>query len=106
MTRAESAIQQNNEAESKAAHARVCTCDSERAQIPIMGGFLACQGKTPEKRGVNLSSTEAAEIRACAECDAEKGPAACAKEIERLTKCDPDVAKYIVTVHVPRCGKP
>lgn len=106
LTRAEAAIQQNNEAESKAAHARACTCDSERAQIPIMGGFLACQGKTPEKRGQNISTAEAKEIRACAECDAEKGAAACAKEVERLDKSDPDVAKYILTVHVPRCGKP
>jgi len=71
-----------------------------------MGGFLACQGKTPEKRGQNLTTTEANEIRACAECDPENGPAACIKEVERLSKSDPELAKYITTVHVPRCGQP
>lgn len=106
LTRAEAAIQGNAEAESKAAHERACTCDPERAQIPIMGGFLACQGKTPERRGQNITTAEANEIRACAECDAQNGPAACAKEIERLSKSDPDLAKYIETVHAPRCGKP
>lgn len=106
LTRAEMAIQENNEKESKAAHERACTCGSERAQIPIMGGFLACQGKTPERRGQNITSGEAAEIRACAECDPEKGPAACAKEMERLAKTDADLAKYIETVHVPRCTQP
>lgn len=106
LTRAESAIQGNNEAESKAAHERACTCGAERAQIPIMGGFLACQGKTPEKRGQNVTTAEAAEIRACGECDAQAGAAACAKEIERLSKSDEELAKYITTVHIPRCGKP
>ncbi len=106
LTRAEMAIQEKNEAESRSAHERACKCGSERAQIPIMGGFLACQDKTPEKRGQNIATAEAVEIRACAECDAEKGAAACAKEVERLTKSDPELAKYIIEVHVPRCGKP
>ncbi len=106
LTRAESAIQENNEKESKAAHERACTCGSERAQIPIMGGFLACQGKTPDRRGQNIPTAEANEIRACAECDAEKGPAACKSEIERLAKTDADLAKYIETVHMPRCTQP
>lgn len=106
LTRAENAIQQGNEAESKAAHERACTCGSERAQIPIMGGFLACNGKTPEKRGQDMTSAEAKEVRACGECDAQAGPAACAKEIERLSKSDAELAKYIETVHVPRCSRP
>lgn len=106
LTRAESAIQQNAEAESKAAHERACKCGTERAQIPIMGGFLACQGTTPERRGQQLTTSEANEIRACAECDPENGPAACGKEIERLSKNDPELAKYIETIHVPRCEKP
>jgi hypothetical protein len=106
LTRAESAIQENNVAESKSAHERACTCGSERAQIPIMGGFLACQGKTPETRGQNVTTAEATEIRACGECDPQTGPAACAKEIERLSKSDAELAKYIETVHIPRCGKP
>lgn len=106
LTRAEMAIQENNEKESKTAHERACTCGAERAQIPISGGFLACNGKIAERRGQTLTSAEADEVRACAECDLEKGPAACAKEMERLTKSDPDLAKYIETVHIPRCGKP
>lgn len=53
--------------------------------------------------GGYLSTTEANEIRACAECNAETGPAACAKEIERVSKSDAEVAKYIETVIVPRC---
>ena len=106
LTRAESAIQGNNVAESNAAHERACRCGAERAQIPIMGGFLACQGKTPEKRGQSITSAEALEIRACGECDPQSGPAACAKEIERLSKSDEELAKYITSVHVPRCTKP
>jgi hypothetical protein len=106
LTRAEMAIQENREAESKTAQERACKCGAERAQIPIMGGFLACNGQNPEKRGQNLTTAEADEIRACAECDAEKGPAACAKEIERLTISDAELAKYIETVHIPRCGRP
>jgi len=106
LTRAEMAIQENNEKESKAAHERACTCGAERAQIPVSGGFLACRGKTAEKRGQNLTIAEADEVRACAECDAEKGLAACAKEIERLSKNDAELAKFIETVHVPRCAQP
>ncbi len=105
LTRAENARQQNNDAESKAAHVRACTCGSERAQIPIMGGYLACNGKTTEIRGQNLSTVEAKEVRDCGECEAQAGAAACAKEIERLSKSDAELAKYIETVHVPRCSR-
>lgn len=106
LTRAEAAIQENNEAESKKAHERACMCGAERAQIPIMGGFLACQGKTPERRGQTITTAEANEIRACGECDPEKGPDACVKEIERLSKTDRDLATYLSTVHIPRCSRP
>lgn len=99
-------MQQKNQSEWKAAHARACTCGAERAQIPVMGGFLACDGKTPVERGKNLSSEEAAEVRACGECDADKGPAACAKEIERLSKSDAELSGYLEKVHVPRCARP
>lgn len=106
LTRAEMAMQENNEKESKNAHERACTCGAERAQIPISGGFLACNGKTAERRGQELTSVEADEIRACAECDPDTGPVACTKEMERLAKSDPEIAKYIEKVHIPRCEKP
>ena len=53
-----------------------------------------------------LGSAEAAEVRACVECDPSAGPAACAKEIERLSKSDADLAKYITEVRIPLCSKP
>ncbi|MDI1433677.1 hypothetical protein [Polyangium sorediatum] len=108
LTKAEMARQEKQTAEAQAAHARACKCSPERAQIPVMGGFLACDGATPVERGKNLTAEEAAEVRACGECDASTGPAACAKELTRLSKRDgdPDLAKYIETVHVPRCRRP
>ena len=107
LTKAEAARQQKDLAASRTAHARACRCDPTRAQIPVMGGFLACDGRDkPVERGKNLTTAEAAEVRACAVCDAEKGPAACTREVQRLTASDPELAKYIETVHVPRCRKP
>lgn len=106
LTKAESLMQEKKTAEAKAAQARACRCSAKRAQIPVMGGFLACDGDTPVERGKNMSSEEAAEVRACGECDGARGPAACAKEIAKLSKSDADVAAYIEKVHVPRCQKP
>ena len=106
LTAAEGARDQKDDAGSKAAHARACKCDPRRAQIPVMGGFLACDGKDkPVERGQNLTTEEAADVRACAECDPDKGPAACAKEIKLLASSDAELAKYIETVHIPRCQK-
>ena len=108
LTKAEAAIQEKQTAVSKAAHARACKCSPERAQIPVTGGFLACDGATPVERGKNLTAEVADEVRACGECDPDKGPAACANEIKRLAASDgdPELAKYLETVHVPRCGRP
>jgi hypothetical protein len=106
LTKAEALVQEKKVAESKAAHARACKCSPERAQLPVMGGFLACDGGAAVERGKNLTTAEAAEVRACGECDASTGPAACAKEIERLAKSDAELARYIETVHVPRCSRP
>jgi hypothetical protein len=84
--------------------ARACRCDPEGAQIPIPGGMLACDGPDrPVERGNELSLAEAQDIRACAECDAERGPEACRMEIDRLRVKDPEVARYVETTHVPRC---
>jgi hypothetical protein len=94
-------------ARSRRAHERACHCDPEKAQIPVAGGSLACDGKDkPVERGGNLSPEEADEIRACAICDPEKGPPACAREIERLATADPALAHYLRAVHVPRCQRP
>jgi hypothetical protein len=106
LTKAEILLQEKKASESKPAHARACKCGKERAELPIMGGFLACDGGTPVERGKNMTTAEAAEVRACGECDAATGPAACAKEIERLSKSDAELARYIETVHVPRCSRP
>ena len=107
LTKAEAARQQKDLARARTAHARACRCDAARAQIPVMGGFLACDGPgRPVERGKNLTTAEAADVRDCAVCDAEKGPAACAREIRRLETPDAELARYIETVHVARCRKP
>lgn len=106
LTKAETLTREKKGSEGKAAHARACQCGAERAQLPVMGGFLACDGGTPVERGKSMSTAEAAEVRACGECDASTGPAACAKEIERLSKSDAELARYIETTHVPRCSRP
>jgi hypothetical protein len=94
-------------ARSRRAHERACHCDPEHGQIPVMGGSLACDGKDkPVERGGTLSREGAEDIRACAICDPEKGPPACAREIERLATADPALAQYLKTVHVPRCQRP
>lgn len=106
LTKAESSLLEKNRAGSTAAHARACKCSPERAQIPIMGGVLACDGPNkPVVRARDLPLDEAKDIRACGECDPTNGPAACAREIERLGKRDAELARYITSVHVPRCQK-
>lgn len=93
------ALQEGRTAEWKAALARACRCDPDRAQIPVMGRILACDGRDkPVERGKNL--------RARAECDGIKGPAASKREVQRLAGSDPELSTYIATVHVPRCQKP
>jgi hypothetical protein len=107
LTKAEAARQQKDLKTSKAAHKRACHCDPTGAQIPVMGGFLACDGKDkPVERGELLSTAEAADVRDCATCDADKGVAACAREITRLKSSDAEIAHYLETVHVPNCKKP
>lgn len=106
LTKAESRLLEKNRAGSTAAHARACKCSPVRAQIPIMGGVLACDGPNkPVVRARELRLDEAKDTRACGECDPVSGPAACAREIERLGKQDADLARYIASVHVPRCQK-
>lgn len=93
--------------EAAAVHARACKCDPVRAQIPVMGGYLACDGPDkPVARGQSLTPEEAKDIRDCAECNPTSGPAACTREIERLQKTDADLASYIRKAHVPRCAQP
>lgn len=108
LTKAEMILHENkNPAKAKQAQARACKCDPDRAQIPVPGGALACDGPNkPVERGKNLDLQEAREIRACAECDAEAGPKACEKEIGRLRAKDPEIAAYLETTHLPRCQRP
>lgn len=106
LTKAQGLIFEGDKLGSGEAHARACKCGATRAQIPIMGGFLACDGPKPVERGKELSVREAKDIRACAECDAEAGPEACAREIQRFAEKDAALAKYIESQHVPRCQKP
>lgn len=107
LTRAEMVLkEEKNAKKARKPHARACKCDAPRAQIPIMGGVLACDGPdNPVERGANLPLDEAEDVRACAECDAEKGPKACAREIDRLSSKDPEVARYLASEHVPRCRR-
>ncbi|APR78694.1 Hypothetical protein A7982_04041 [Minicystis rosea] len=107
LTKAEAALLQKDLATSRAAHEHACRCDPTGAQIPVMGGLFACDGKNkPVGRGKILTTQEAADVQACGVCDAEKGPAACAREVRRLATGDAALAKYIETVHVPRCQEP
>jgi hypothetical protein len=107
LTKAEAALQQKDLATSRAAHEHACRCDPKGAQIPVMGGLLACDGKDkPVRRSQILTTQEAADVHACGVCDAENGPAACAREVRRLATGDAALAKYIETVHVPRCREP
>jgi hypothetical protein len=107
LTKAEAARQQKDLKASKAAHKRACHCDPTGGQIPVMGGFLACDGKDkPVERGELMSTAEAADVRDCARCDAVKGVAACGREVARLKASDADVAHYVETVLVPNCRKP
>ena len=89
----------------KAAHAKACKCSSARAQIPVMGGYLACDGDKPVERWRDMEVAVAKDVRDCGTCDAEAGPAACAREIGRLRASDAPLATYLETVHVPRCQK-
>ncbi len=106
LTKAEAALQQSDAAGSVSAHKRACACDSRRAQIPVMGGMLACDDKTPVKRGSQLSVDEAKRIRDCATCEGTRGPAACAQLVDALKPKDPEVAKLVLEQVVPRCQQP
>lgn len=107
LTKAQLLVFQGDKLEAVEAHKRACKCGAARAEIPIMGGFLACDGPAkPAERGGNLTLSEAKNIRACAACDAQAGPAACAREIVTLKTTDAELARYIEAVHVPRCQKP
>jgi hypothetical protein len=106
LTKAEATQLNRDRRGASVAHARACKCGPERAQIPIMGGVFACDGPNkPVVRAKDLPLDEAKDIRACGECDPEKGPAACARESERLGKQDAELAKYIASAHVLRCKK-
>ena len=106
LTKVEAARQQKDLA-SSAAHKCACHCDPIGGQIPVMGGFLACDAKDkPVERGELLSTADAADVRDCASCDADKGVAACGREIARLKTSDAEVAHYLETVLVPNCRKP
>lgn len=107
LTKAQLLTFQGDALDAVEAHKRACRCGADRAQIPIMGGFLACDGPSkPVERGGNLTLSEAQNIRACAECDHSKGAAACARELAALKPADPELARYIETIHIPRCQKP
>lgn len=107
LTKAELALQEGEEAAAKKAHARACRCDPKHAQIPVMGGVLACDGQDrPVKRGEDLALEVAQQIRACGECDHDTGPAACRQEVGRLEGSDPPLATYVSKVHAPRCAQP
>lgn len=104
LTAAEASLRAKDFAVSRREHAQACRCSPERAQIPVMGGVLACDGPgKPVERGKDLSLGEAREIIACATCDAQVGPAACAAEIVRLKSTDAAIAGYLDTTHVPGC---
>lgn len=107
LTKAEVALQEGDEGAAKKAQSRACKCDPRKAQIPVMGGVLACDGADqPVRRGKDLSLEVAKEIRACGECDGKNGPAACRAEVARLASSNPEIAKYLRGIHAPRCAKP
>jgi len=103
LTKAEIGRTEKDAAKMRKAHAFACKCGGDRASIPVMGGYLACDGTKPVERGHELSDEEATEIRDCATCDPDKGPIACEREIARLKQTDADVASYLQNTHVPRC---
>jgi hypothetical protein len=107
LVKAEEARRDRNAPAARSAHERACRCDPDNAQIPVDGGFFACSGRDrPVERGKSLTPEEAADVRACAGCNWKTGPIACTNEVRRLASSDPDLAKYIETVHVPRCRQP
>jgi hypothetical protein len=106
LTKAQSLTFLGDAVEAAAAHARACKCGAARAELPVMGGFLACDGAKAVERGGDLRVSEALNIRACAACDAQTGAAACEREIAGLRGSDAELARYIESVHVPRCKQP
>jgi hypothetical protein len=107
LTKAEALRQEGKADEAARSHARACHCDPKRAQIPVMGGFLACDGSDqPVERAKELPLEEARDIRACGQCDLESGPDACARELARVGTTDAGLGRYLAEVHVPRCRKP
>lgn len=109
LTKAEALLNESKKAtkESTQAHARACQCDPVRAQIPVMGGVLACDGPgKPVEHGTQLELSVALSIIACGWCDPDGGPKACTSEIERLKKDDAKLAAYVENTHAPRCQRP
>jgi hypothetical protein len=71
-----------------------------------MGGVLACDGPNkPVVRARDLPLDQAKDTRACGECDPREGPAACAREIQRLARQDGELARFVEKQHVPRCQR-
>lgn len=107
LTKAEIAAGEGDQVLAAAAHARACTCDAPRAIIPVMGGTRACDAPDkPVERGKDLTLGEAKDVRACGQCDAADGPAACQRELDRLDEKDRPVAAYLRATHIPRCQQP
>ena len=106
LTKAESLHQEGDSAAS-AAHKRACACDHDRAQIPVMGGMLACDGKDkPVNRGTVLTTEQAKQVEACSTCDPKDGPSGCAAIMTMLERQDPEVVALIDKTVVPRCQQP
>jgi hypothetical protein len=103
LTAAQRAYNEGDKATWRNAHERACRCNPTGAQIPVMGGTLACDGPgRPVERGHDLTLQVANEIRQCAECDPDRGPEACKREIARLRETDPDQARF-VEARAERC---
>lgn len=88
--------------------ARACRCGAAQALVPVMGGMgvIACsEAGAPMAFGGELDAKTAAEIRACAECDAERGRKGCEAELARLAPVDMELAKYVADVHARRCQR-
>ena len=90
---------------SRSLHAKTCKCDDASLELPVMGGTLACDGSKAIDMSTSMSLEIAQEVRACAECDPARGPAACAAEQARLQRKDPKLGEYLEKVHIPRCSK-
>jgi len=92
----------------RAAHAKACKCDADHGQFPAYNhtAFICDDQGKPAFIAPDMSKSEGDDIVACASCDAEKGPAACQREVQRLKNTDEALSKYIETTQVPRCRRP